>query len=80
METQFEYISSTEAARLLGASRYSIPRLVARGKLRGVRIARRWLVLKADVEELANTYVPKVGRPRQKRKYTKRSPRWFKDK
>ena len=38
-----------------------------------------WVHSAKDVEELAKTYVPKVGRPRQKRKYTKRSERWFKD-
>jgi hypothetical protein len=30
------------------------------------------------LEELAKTYVPKVAHPRTQRKYTKRSPTWFK--
>ena len=29
------------------------------------------------LEEFSKTYVPKVGHPRTKRKYTKRSPKWF---
>jgi excisionase family DNA binding protein len=80
MVIDFDYIPSNEAAKLLGASRDSVVRLAERGKLRGVMVAYRWLVSREDVLELAKTYVPKVGRPRQKRKYTKRSERWFKNK
>ena len=73
-----EFVSSTEAAKILKASRFAVASLVSRGRLRGFQIARRWVLSRADVEELAKTYVPRVGRPRQKRKYTKRSARWFK--
>lgn len=77
MYNDFEYLSTTEAARLLKASRDSVVRLIARGKLRGAWIARRWLVTRSQVEQLAKTYTPQVGKPRQKRKYSKRSLRWF---
>ncbi len=51
---------------------YGIQKLIKRGKVPAEKIANRWLIPKAFVEELAKTYVPKVGRPRQKRKYTRR--------
>ena len=44
--------------------------------LAAVKIANRWLISRATLEEFAKTYVPKRGRPRTKRKYTKRSPIW----
>ena len=77
MDYGFEYISSAEAATMLGASRFSVVRMALNGRLKAVKVANRWLVVGRDVEELAKTYVPKPGRPRQKRKYTKRSPKWF---
>ena len=66
------YIASSEAARVLGIHPMSIQKLFQEGKLRGEKIANRWLIRRADLEEFARTYVPKVGRPRTKRKYTRR--------
>ena len=66
------YIASSEAARVLGIHPMSIQKLFQDGKLRGEKIANRWLVRRADLEEFAKTYVPEVGRPRTKRKYTRR--------
>ncbi len=85
MESSIEYLgqsylTSGEAARLLGIHPLSIQKLIYSGQLPAEKIAYRWLIRREDLEELAKTYVPKVGRPRQKRKYTKRSPRWFKNK
>ena len=71
------YISSGDAARILGIDPKSAGALVRHGKLPAVKIANRWLIPKAAVEQLLKTYVPKRGRPRTKRKYTKRSPVWF---
>ena len=42
-----------------------------------MKIANRWLIPRDVLEEFAKTYVPKVGHPRTKRKYVKRSPKWF---
>ena len=67
------YIASSEAAELLGMHPMAIQRLLREGTLPAEKIANRWLLRRTDVEEFAKTYVPKVGRPRQKRKYTKRS-------
>lgn len=67
-----EYISSTEAEKILGLRPYAIQKLIKRGTVPAEKIANRWLVSKTFVEEFAKTYVPKVGRPRTKRKYTRR--------
>ena len=73
-----QYISTSEAAKLLQMHPLAIQKLIYRGQLPAEKLANRWLIPRDAVEELAKTYIPKVGRPRQKRKYTKRSERWFK--
>ena len=70
------YVSSGEAARVLGIHRFAIQQLIHRGQLPAEKIANRWLIRRDALMELAKTYEGKQGRPRQKRKYTKRSPRW----
>lgn len=45
-------VTSDEAARLLGVSRRVVHRAIARGELRAVRLGRRFLVLRADLERL----------------------------
>ena len=72
------YMSSSEAAKALGLRPFGIQKLIRRGNLPAEKIANRWLIPRAAVEEMAKTYVPRVGHPRVKRKYTKRSPKWFK--
>ena len=66
------YIPSSEAASMLGIHPMAIQKLLRERKLPAEKIANRWLLRRVDVEEFAKTYVPKVGRPRQKRVYTKR--------
>ena len=70
------YVSSTEAARLLGAKPITVSQLCQRGQLLAEKIANRWLIPRRELEEFAKTYNPQRGRPRKKRKYTKRSPIW----
>lgn len=70
------YITTTEAAKLLSIDPKSAGLLVRNGKIPGVKLANRWLIPKDFVEELAKSYRGKRGRPRTKRKYTKRSPSW----
>ena len=60
------YMSSTEAAAVLGLRPYVIQKLIKRGRLPGEKIANRWLVPRPFVEELVKTYVPKRGRPKTK--------------
>jgi len=71
------YVSSGEAARVLGMHPFAVQRLILRGQLPGEKIANRWLIPREALEEFAKTYVPRRGRPRVKRQYTKRSPKWF---
>ncbi len=66
------FLASSEAADILGIHHMAIQKLLREGKLPAEKIANRWLLRRADVQEFAKTYVPKVGRPRQKRQYTKR--------
>ena len=66
------YISSSEAAKRLGIHPMSIQQLCRDGKLKAEKIANRWLIRREDLDEFAKIYVPTVGRPRQKRKYTRR--------
>jgi excisionase family DNA binding protein len=70
------YISTSEAARILGMHPLAVQKLIYRGALPAEKIANRWLIPKEALEEFAKTYLPKRGRPRTKRKYTKRSPIW----
>ena len=71
------YIPTSEAARILSIDPKSAGHLVRIGTIPGVKIANRWLVSRALVEEMAKTYIAQRGRPRTKRKYTKRSPVWL---
>ncbi len=66
------YASSVEVATALGIHPMALQKLFQSGKLKGEKVANRWFIQRADLEEFARTYVPQVGRPRQKRKYTRR--------
>lgn len=70
------HVSSGEAARVLKIHPLAIQRLIYDGRLPADKVANRWLIPKAALMEFAKTYDGKPGRPRQKRKYTKRSPKW----
>ena len=67
------YTSSSDAAKVLGIHPMAIQKLFREGTLPGEKVANRWVIRRADLDEFAKRYVPKVGRPRRKRKYTKRS-------
>ena len=66
------YISSSEAARILGVHPMSMQKLFRGGKLKDEKLANRWLIRRGGFEEFATTSTPEVGRPRQNRKYTRR--------
>ena len=69
-------VSSSEAAAVLGIHPFSIQKLIYSGALPAEKIANRWLIPRDALSEFAKTYNPSRGRPRVKRKYTKRSPIW----
>jgi len=50
---------------------------VRQGKIPGVKIGRFYVIPREAVEKFSTNYVPRRGRPKIKRKYTKRSPKWF---
>ena len=67
------YTSSSEAAKVLGIHHMAVQKLFQSGRLKGEKVANRWFILRTDLEEFAKTYVPQVGRPKTKRKYTRRN-------
>jgi excisionase family DNA binding protein len=60
------YITSPEAARILRITNVGVAQLVRHGKIPAVKIANRWLIPKAFVEEFAKTYEGRRGRPKKK--------------
>ncbi len=66
-----DFITSTEAARILGINPKALQKLIQKGRLPAEKIANRWLIRRDILEEFAKTYEGKVGRPRTKRKYTR---------
>ena len=76
LDIQQEFVSSADAARILGIKQMSIHALIRDERLPAVKVAYRWLISRSFVEELAKTYHSGPGRPRTKRKYTKRSSSW----
>ena len=76
MDLSNTVLSSTDAAKVLGIHPLAIQKLIYRGALTAEKIANRYLISKEELTEFAKTYNPSRGRPRTKRKYTKRSPIW----
>lgn len=66
------YVPSGVAAKMLVIHPMAIQQICRDGRLKAEKYANRWMIRREDLEEFAKTYVPKVGRPRQKRKYTRR--------
>lgn len=76
LRTRFNYISTAEASNILAVTPFAASRLVRQGKIPGVKIGGVYLVPRSAVLEFAEGYVPRRGRPRTKRRYTKRSDTW----
>ena len=49
-----EYLSIKEACMLLGASRWTIYRMIDKGQLPAAKIGRRTIIQKSDIENLFN--------------------------
>ena len=60
------YMSSPQAAKILRITYVGVAQLARQGKIPAVKIANRWLIPRAFVEEFARTYEGKRGRPRKK--------------
>ena len=70
-------MSSSDAARELGITPEAASRLVRQGRLPGVKIGRSYVIPRESVASFSIGYIPARGRPKTKRNYTKRSPKWF---
>ncbi len=57
------YLTSAEAAKLLGSHAVSVSRLARQGRLPAEKVANRWLIPRALMEEFVKNYVGKRGRP-----------------
>jgi len=64
MNTELNFIPASEAAKSLGISPKSLGRLIRQGKFPAIKIANRWLIDKATLEEFSQTYIGKKGRPK----------------
>jgi excisionase family DNA binding protein len=64
------YMSSPQAAKILRITYVGVAQLARQGKIPAVKIANRWLIPRAFVEEFAKTYEGKRGRPRRKKPFT----------
>jgi excisionase family DNA binding protein len=60
------YMSSPQAAKILRITYVGVAQLARQGKIPAVKIANRWLIPRAFVEEFAQTYEGRRGRPRKK--------------
>ena len=62
-------ISTAEAAKRLGVTPSRVRAMIARGRLKAMRIGIMWLIDPKDLDAVKDR---KVGRPRKARKTTKR--------
>ncbi len=74
LKIRFQHVSTSEVAEVLGITAQAASRLVRQGKLPGVKIGGVYMVPRDAMKEFVRGYVPRRGKPRKKRKYTRRSP------
>lgn len=67
LDMNAEYVSSPQAARILRITYVGVAQLARQGKIPAVKIANRWLIPRAFLDEFARTYEGKRGRPKKKR-------------
>lgn len=67
-----EYMTSADMARVLHIRQDTVSRLAREGKIPAEKIAKTWLIPRSFVTEMAKNYEGRRGRPRIKRKYTRR--------
>lgn len=67
-----DYMTSAEAARALGVRQDTISRAARDERLPAEKVAKTWLIPRSFVENMAKSYQGRRGRPRSKRKYTRR--------
>ncbi len=67
------YISTSEAAHVLGVHPVAVRRMVAEGRLPGMKVARNWIIPKDALLKFARTYVKGPGRRKPKVQERKQS-------
>jgi excisionase family DNA binding protein len=68
-----EYLSTGEAARILGVSRVAVTLMVQQGKLPATRVGKSWAIPKNELLEFARTY--RKGSGGRTRRASERSER-----
>ena len=66
------YVTSGQAAQMLGAKPVTVAQLCQRGTIPAAKLANRWIISRGVIEKMARTYVPKPGRPRNTKREGRR--------
>ena len=61
---KMKLLSASEAAKKLGVHSKTASRLMRLQKMGAIKVANRWVVDEASLEQFAKTYVAKEGRPK----------------
>jgi excisionase family DNA binding protein len=61
---KMKLLSASEAAKKLGVHSKTASRLMRQQRMGAIKVANRWVVDEATLEEFAKTYVAKEGRPK----------------
>jgi excisionase family DNA binding protein len=64
MKNKLNLLTTTEAAKILSINPKSLGRLFRCGKIAGIKIANRWLIEEATLQEFGKNYIGKKGRPK----------------
>lgn len=57
-----EFVSSTEAASILGVHPVAVGQMLRQGRLPGMKVARNWIIPRDALLEFAKTYMKGPGR------------------
>jgi len=60
-----QYITTSEAANLLGVSASRVRQLILEGRLNSVKIGRDQLLIKSEVDDFASKPRARTGRPKK---------------
>jgi excisionase family DNA binding protein len=61
---KIKLLSASEAAKRLAVHSKTVSRLMRQQRMDAIKVANRWVVDEATLEQFAKTYVAKEGRPK----------------
>jgi len=61
------YVTSAEAAKIMGFSADHVRKLIIRGKLKGEKFGRNWIINKKDLLKVKRQRFPKESLPDERR-------------